>query len=86
MQVALKIVVIELDLQGHFGHFDLEFRESRFVCAITYNIFDLDSPNLHYIYVLGFSRVLPNMGVIDRDLQGRLSILTSFQRCSCILM
>ena len=37
-QLVLKMEVIDLDLPGHFGHFDLEFYEFRLVRAITFNL------------------------------------------------
>ena len=68
--------VIDLDLQGHFGHFDSEFKEFRPVRAITFNGFELESPNLHQICILGLSQLVLKMGGIDLDLQGHLAILT----------
>ena len=44
--------VIDPDLQGNFGHFDLEFEEIRIVRAITRHRFGLDSPNLHQTCIL----------------------------------
>ena len=62
--------VIDLDLQGHFGHFDLEFYEIRLVRMITRHRFGLESPNLHQTIVLGYSRLVLKMEVINPDLQG----------------
>ena len=42
------------------------------------NCFELKSPNLHQIYILGFSQLALKMWVIDLDLQGRLAISTTF--------
>ena len=67
--------VIDLDPQGHFGHFDLEFYEICLVCVITCNGFELESPNLHQICILGFSELVLIMGLIDLDLQGHLAII-----------
>ena len=67
--------VIDLDLQNHFGHFDLEFLEMSLVCVITCNGFELESPNLHQICILGFSQLLLKMEVIGHDLQGHLAII-----------
>ena len=52
-QQVLKMGVI--DLQDHLGHFDLELSEIQLVRAITCNGFELQSPNLHQICILGFS-------------------------------
>ena len=75
-QLVLKMGVINLDLQGHFGSFDSEFLEIWLVCTITCNGFELESPNLHPICILRFSWLVLNMGVIDHDLQGYLAILS----------
>ena len=39
---------------------------------ITYNGFELESPNLHQIRILGYSQLVLKMGVIDIDFQGHL--------------
>ena len=57
-----KIGFIDLDLQGHFDHFDLEFLEIHLVCAITRYRFGLESPNLHQTYILGYSAGIWNKG------------------------
>ena len=76
--------VIDFDLQGQFGHFDLEIR---IVHAITCNGFELQSPNFPQICILGFSHLVLQMKVIDLDLQCDLAISTqNFQRRSCILL
>ena len=66
----MKMEVIDLDLQGHFGHFDLEFLEIWLVRAITRHRFGLESPNLHQTCILGYSQLVLKMEVIDLDLQG----------------
>ena len=81
--------VIDHDLQGHFGHFDSEFKEFWLVRPITFNRFELESPNLHQICILGFSQLVLKMGGIDFDLQGHLAISThkkGIQRRSCTLI
>ena len=40
--------------------------------VITYNGFELESPDLHQICILGFSQLVFKMGIIDIDLQGHL--------------
>ena len=41
--------VIDLDPQGHFGHFDLEFQEIWLVCMITCNgYFNFKYIHIHY--------------------------------------
>ena len=46
-RLLLRIGLIDLDLQGNFGHFDSEFLEIQLVCMITRHRFGLQSPNLH---------------------------------------
>ena len=75
-QLVLKMEIIDLDHIGHFGHFDSEFEEFRFVCAITFNRFELELPKLHQICILGFSQLVLKMGGIELDLQGHLAIST----------
>ena len=75
-RLVLKMGVIDLDLQGHFGHFDKEFLEMWLVFVTTYNGFELESPNLHQICILGFSRLVLKMEVIDIDLQGLAIVST----------
>ena len=70
-QLVLKMEVIDLYLQGHFGHFDLEFQEIWLVRAITCNRYDLESPNLRQICISVFSQLVLNL-----DLQGHLPIST----------
>ena len=68
-QLVLKMEVIDLDLQGRFGHFDLKFLGIRLVCMITCPKFKLESPNLHQTFILGYSQLVLNIEVIDLDLQ-----------------
>ena len=72
-RLVLKIEVIDLDLQDHFGHFDLEFLKIWFICMITCNGFQLESPNFYQICILGFSQLLLKMEVFD--LPGHLAII-----------
>ena len=57
----------------HFGYFDLEIR---FVHAMTCNGFELQSPNLRQIYILGYPQLVLKIAVIDLDIQGHLAIST----------
>ena len=68
--------VIDFDLQGHFGHFDLKFLEFWIVSVIACNGFELQSTNWHEICILGFSQLLLKTEVIDLDLQGLAIIST----------
>ena len=68
--------VIDYDLQGHFGHFDSEFQEFQIVRAITFSGFELKSPTLYQICILGFSTLALKMGGIALDLQVHLAIST----------
>ena len=63
-RLVLKMV-IDLDLQGHFGHFDSEFEEIRLVRTITRHRCGLKSPNLPQTCILGYSRLVLKMEVID---------------------
>ena len=75
-RLVLKMEVIDLELQGHFGHFDSELYEIWLVRAITRHRLGLESPNLHQTCILGYSRLLLKMEIIDLDLQGHLAIST----------
>ena len=68
--------VIDFDLQGHAGQFDLEFLEIWLFCVITSNGFDLESPNVHQICILRLSWPLLKTEVIDLDLQVHLAIIS----------
>ena len=70
-RLVLKIWVINLDLQCHF---DSKFSEIWLVCAITCDGIELKSPNLHLIWILRFSWLVLDTGVIDHDLQGHFAI------------
>ena len=69
-QLVLKIGVIDLDLQGHFGHFDLEFLEIWVVRTTIRNRFGLEPQNLHQTWIMGYSCLISKIGVSDLDLQG----------------
>ena len=58
-----------------FCPFDLEFLEILLVCMITCNGFQLESPNLYQICILGYSQLVLKMAVIDLDLQCHLAIV-----------
>ena len=75
--LVLKIGVMDLDLQGHFGHFDLEVWEIRLVRMITLHRFELESPNLHQTCILEYSRLVLKLKVIDLDLQGHFGHFNS---------
>ena len=68
--------VIDFDLQGHIDHFDLELLEIQLVHVMTCNRFELQSPILQQICILGFSKLVSKIWDIDLDLQGYLAILT----------
>ena len=63
--VVLKMEVIDLELQGHFGHFDSEFYEIRLVRVITRHRFVLESPNMHHACILRYSWLVLKMEVLD---------------------
>ena len=85
-----KMGVIDLDLQVNFDHFDSRILGNLVCCVITCNKFELESPNLHMICILGFYQLVLKMEVIDLYLQGHLVISriqsNVFQRHSCILI
>ena len=70
----LKMVSIDLDLQGHLGLKRPKLAKNGLVTAITRHTFKLGSPNLHQMCILGSSRSLLKMVLIDLDLQGRLGL------------
>ena len=57
--------VIGLDLLGHFDPFDLDLSEIRLVRAINRPVYELESPHLHQVCILGLSAVVLKMRVID---------------------
>ena len=75
-RLTLKIGVVDLDLQGHLGHFDLEFEEIWLVRAITRHRFGLESPNLHHTCILGYSWLIFDNGSLTWTFQVILTIFT----------
>ena len=75
-RLILKTGVIDIDFQGHSGHFVSEFYEIRLFRANTCDGFQMESPNLHQIYILGFSQLVLKMCVVYLDLQDHLVIST----------
>ena len=65
---------IDLDLQGHFGLKRVNFRKFEFVCAITQQGFDLETPSSQTTCILGPFSALLKMGLIDLDLQGHFGL------------
>ena len=70
----LKMGLIDLDLQGHFGLKRVNFHKFELVCTITQQGFDLESPSSHRMCILGPSSALLKMGLIDLDLQGHFGL------------
>ena len=60
--------------------FSEDVRKLYFVRTITHRRFELESPNLHQICILGYCRLLLKMEAIDLDPQGHLAILTQNSR------
>ena len=58
--LLLKMEVIDLALQGHFGHVDSEFQEIMVVGGIIGHRLGLESPNLYQLCVLGTSAGIEN--------------------------
>ena len=73
----LKMVSIDLDLQGHLGLKRPKSAQNGLVTVITRHAFDLGSPNLHQMCILGPSRRLLKMVLIDLDLQAYLGLKLS---------
>ena len=72
-----KCQSLTFDLQDYFGQFYLELQEIWLDHAITCNIFELESPNLHQKCILEFSKLVLKMWVvIDQNLHGHLAIST----------
>ena len=68
---------LTFDLQDYFGQFYLELQEIWLDHAITCNIFELESPNLHPKCILEFSKLVLKMWVvIDQNLHGHFAIST----------
>ena len=76
-QLLLNMETIDLHLQGHLGHFVSELQEIWLICVISRHRFRLDSPNLHQTCILGYSRLVLKMEVIDFDLQGHFGHIDS---------
>ena len=72
----MKMEVIDLDLRGHFGHFDSEFVKIWLVGTIACNGFEPESPNLQQICILEFFQLLLKMEIIDFDFQAHWAIST----------
>ena len=70
----LKMGLIDLDLQGHFGLKRVNFRKFELVCAITRQWFELESPFSHKMCILGPFNALLNMVLVDLDLQGHFGL------------
>ena len=73
-RTLLKTVLIDLDLQGHLGLKRSKSAKNGFVRAITRHVFELGSPNLHQMCILGPFRTLLKMVLIDLYLQGHLGL------------
>ena len=75
------ILLVDIENGGHWPWpsrsswpFWLGILVNLIVLVITWNGFELESPNLHQICILGFSHLILKMGVLD--LQGQLAIST----------
>ena len=75
----LKMVLIDLDLQGHLGLKRPKSAQNGLVTAITHHVYKLGSPNLRQTCILGPSRTLLKMVLIALDLQGHLDTLALIQ-------
>ena len=83
----LKMGLIDLDLQGHFGLKRVHFHNFELVCTITQQGFDLDTSSSHRMCILGSFSALLKMGLIDLDLQGHFGLkLTDFRKFELVRM
>ena len=71
-----KMVLIDLDLQGHLGSKLSKSAKNGLVRVITRHVFELGSPNLHQMCTLGPFRNLLKIVLIDLELQGHLGVKT----------
>ena len=71
---------------GHWHWPSRSFRPFWLVCMITCNGFELESPNLHQICILGFSQLVLKMGVVDLDLQGHSAIILTQENSTVSLV
>ena len=71
----MKMVLIDLDLQGHLGLKRPKSAKNELVHVITHHAFGLGSPNLHQWCILGPPRTLLKMVLIDLDLQGHFGVI-----------
>ena len=88
-RLVLKIEVTDLDIQGNFGHFDLEFLEIWLVFVRTCNRFEVESPNLHQICILGLAQLVLTFKVIRpsfqlKKLHSKLLLYTDLGRSSVL--
>ena len=74
---------IDLDLQDNF---DLEFKETCLIGALSGNGFELEYLNLNQIFIFCFSQQKLKLGVIDVDLRCPLAILTQAKLHSVSLL
>ena len=73
IQTLLKMALVDLDV---YALKQSKLVENGLFCVITRHAFDLGSPNLHQMCILGPSRTLLKFVLIDFDLQGHLSAKT----------
>ena len=71
-RTLLKMVLIDLELQGHLGSKTSKSTKNGLVRAITRRVFELGSPNLYKVCILCPFRTLLRMVLIDLDLHGHL--------------
>ena len=69
--------LIDLVLHGNLGSKRSKSAHNGLVRTITRHVFELGSPNLHQLCILGPSRTLLKMVSIDLDLQGHLGLKLS---------
>ena len=70
------MVLIDLRLQGHLGLKRSKSAKNGLLHVIAPHTLESRSPNLHQICIMGPSRILLKMVLIDCDLQGHLGAQT----------
>ena len=75
-RTLLKMVLIDLDLQGHLGSKRSKSTQNGLVRTITRHVFELGSPNMHQMCILCPCITLLKMVLIDLDFQGHLGVKT----------
>ena len=66
-RTLLKMVLIDLDIQGHLGAKSVIISKKCAFCAITHHYLELGSSNLQQLCIVEPSKALLKMVLIDLD-------------------